>query len=123
VLRRRVLTPEEVERQNAGNAPEAVVKPSLLSRLKMRRSAGESRSTVAPAETRALTSPAPSAPPGHAESMRARRPPPAPAALVDPTVAAPLQSTLPAAAARTKRPIRADEEVRRRYTQEPAADE
>lgn len=123
MLRRRVLTPEEVEHQKVGSAPEAVAKPNLLSRLRMRRNAGESRTTVAPAETRFSTSPAPLPPPRHAESVQERRSPPASTMPGSPTAAEPSRPMSRPAPEKARRPIRTGEEVRRRYTQESAADE
>src|SRR5213082_2672603 len=81
---RRALTPEEAERLQQQGAPGSATtpaKPSLLSRLKLRRSAGEARTTLAPAE-RQVSSPVETPPiptPARmspAETAR-RRPPPA----------------------------------------------
>src|SRR5437762_989490 len=141
---RRALTPEEAERlqrQGTPGSDAASAKPSLLSRLKLRRSAGESRTTVAPAERQA-SSPVEAPPtltPARLPDVQKPPPPPPPPPLAVPVQDAPPRRTKPAPTAarrpvaaprpqepmpnrkKPKRPINTAEDVRLRYSQEPPA--
>lgn len=138
---RRALTPEEAERLQEQGTPGSATtpaKPSLLSRLKLRRSAGEARTTLAPAE-RQVSSPDEAPPiPTPARIPPAETAPPTPPlavpledAPVPQTKAAPTAARRPGAAPRPqetmphrkkpKRPIHTAEDVRLRYSQEPPA--
>lgn len=140
---RRALTPEEAERLQGQGAPGSATtpaKPSLLSRLKLRRSAGEARTTLAPAE-RQVSSPVEAPPtltPARVPAAETAPPTPLPAvpledAPVRRTKAAPTAERRPRAAPRPqetmpnrkkpKRPIHTAEDVRLRYSQEPPAED
>jgi hypothetical protein len=160
---RRVLTPEEAERkehEETAGAASAGAKPSLLSRLRLRRSAGEARTTVDPAKrmgarpevddrdpsTATSTSDRvggrPSLPDRSATVLRqvdpsrepeppATRPMPPPAAhrgqpTRTATQAIEQEPHLPEASTNRKKPIRpihTADDVRRRYIQEPPAED
>src|SRR5690348_9839130 len=111
---RRALTPEEAERLQQQGPPGSATtpaKPSLLSRLKLRRSAGEARTTLSPAERQVSSpvEPPPIATPARITPAETAPPTPTPAVpLEDAPVrrvkAAPTAARRPRAAPRPQEP-------------------